>query len=90
LGKIETRGIIVSARGNDVDFVSRFFGPQVGINEDPATGSSHTALTPYWANELRKNRTHRTTAFAAGRILQMQTIRRPCGDRRPSTIVSER
>jgi len=54
LGKIPTRGIIVSARGKNADFVSRFFAPQVGINEDPATGSSHTLLTPYWASKLGK------------------------------------
>jgi len=37
-----------------VDFVSRFFAPQVGIDEDPVTGSAHTTLTPYWANKLNK------------------------------------
>lgn len=48
------RGIIVSAKGNDVDFVSRFFAPAVGVNEDPVTGSAHTTLIPYWANRLGK------------------------------------
>jgi len=48
------RGIIATARGAKVDFVSRFFAPQFGIPEDPATGSSHTTLTPYWAKELGK------------------------------------
>ena len=52
--KIDARGIIVSAPGNDVDFVSRFFGPVVGVNEDPVTGSAHTTLIPYWASRLGK------------------------------------
>ena len=46
------RGVIVSAKGNETDFVSRFFGPQSGINEDPVTGSAHTTLTPVWSNKL--------------------------------------
>ncbi len=54
LSKADGRGVIISSRGDEVDFVSRFFGPQVGINEDPVTGSAHTTLTPYWANKLNK------------------------------------
>jgi PhzF family phenazine biosynthesis protein len=49
-----TRGIIVTARGNKVDFVSRFFAPLSGVLEDPVTGSSHTTLIPYWAERLGK------------------------------------
>lgn len=49
------RGIIVTAPGQEVDFVSRFFGPACGVNEDPVTGSAHTTLTPYWASVLGKN-----------------------------------
>lgn len=52
---ISARGIIITAKGNEVDFVSRFFAPQSGINEDPVTGSAHTSLTPYWAKQLNKN-----------------------------------
>ena len=52
--KLKARGVIVTAQGKEVDFVSRFFGPQVGVNEDPVTGSAHTTLTPYWAKELGK------------------------------------
>ena len=48
------RGAIVSAPGKDVDFVSRFFAPQSGIDEDPVTGSAHTSMTPYWADVLNK------------------------------------
>jgi PhzF family phenazine biosynthesis protein len=54
VGKVKARGIIVTAKGDQVDFVSRFFGPQSGMDEDPATGSAHTTLTPYWAKVLNK------------------------------------
>lgn len=54
LGKVDGRGVICTAPGVEVDFVSRFFGPNVGINEDPVTGSAHTLLTPYWSNRLGK------------------------------------
>ncbi len=57
LGKVNTRGIIVTAPASDTkyDFVSRFFAPAVGIDEDPVTGSAHTMLAPYWAEKLGKN-----------------------------------
>ena len=55
LGSYEARGTIVTARGNEVDFVSRCFYPQAGVDEDPTTGSAHTTLTPYWAEKLGKN-----------------------------------
>lgn len=48
------RGVIITSLGNDVDFVSRFFAPALGINEDPVTGSAHTTLTPYWSKRLGK------------------------------------
>ncbi|QCR21049.1 PhzF family phenazine biosynthesis protein [Pontibacter sp. SGAir0037] len=54
LAGIAARGIIVSSPGNTVDFVSRFFAPQVGVDEDPVTGSAHTTLTPYWSERLGK------------------------------------
>jgi PhzF family phenazine biosynthesis protein len=56
LSKLQARGIIVTAKGNQADFVSRFFAPQSGINEDPVTGSAHTTLIPYWAKELNKTK----------------------------------
>jgi PhzF family phenazine biosynthesis protein len=59
LSKIEVihaRGVIATAKGENVDFVSRFFGPQVGVPEDPVTGSAHTTLTPIWAEKLGKNK----------------------------------
>jgi PhzF family phenazine biosynthesis protein len=48
------RGVIVTAQGIECDFVSRFFAPGVGINEDPVTGSAHTSLIPYWTKQLNK------------------------------------
>lgn len=59
LGKIDAHGVIVTARGTDCDFVSRFFAPAIGIPEDPVTGSAHCRLVPYWAQKLGK-----TTLFA--------------------------
>jgi PhzF family phenazine biosynthesis protein len=53
--KLECRGAIISAAGGQVDFVSRFFAPQTGINEDPVTGSAHTLLTPYWVKILQRD-----------------------------------
>jgi predicted PhzF superfamily epimerase YddE/YHI9 len=58
LGKIaalDARGLIITARGKDCDFVSRFFAPQSGIAEDPVTGSAHTTLVPYWRKVLGKD-----------------------------------
>ena len=54
LARTPARGVIVTAPGDSVDYVSRFFAPQVGINEDPVTGSAHTTLTPFWAARLGK------------------------------------
>lgn len=54
LGQLDLRGVIVTAPGIDVDFVSRFFAPKFGIPEDPVTGSAHCELAPYWAAKLGK------------------------------------
>jgi PhzF family phenazine biosynthesis protein len=54
LNQLDCRGVIVTAPGTEVDFISRFFAPQCGIPEDPVTGSAHTTLTPYWSNKLNK------------------------------------
>jgi len=51
---VNARGTIITAPGKTCDFVSRFFAPQVGINEDPVSGSAHTTLIPYWAERLDK------------------------------------
>lgn len=54
LTQLEFSGITVTAKGDSADFVSRFFAPKIGINEDPVTGSAHTLLIPYWAKKLDK------------------------------------
>ena len=54
LAKVKARGVITTAKGDAVDFVSRCFYPQSGVNEDPVTGSAHTIMVPYWANKLNK------------------------------------
>ncbi|MHB8085231.1 MAG: PhzF family phenazine biosynthesis protein [Dehalococcoidia bacterium] len=58
LKKLDCLGIIISAPGDEADFVSRFFAPSVGINEDPVTGSAHSTLVPYWAKRLKKDTLH--------------------------------
>jgi PhzF family phenazine biosynthesis protein len=66
----QVRGIIVTAPGEKTDFVSRFFGPACGVNEDPVTGSAHTTLTPYWASVLGKNElTARQLSLRTGSLL---------------------
>jgi PhzF family phenazine biosynthesis protein len=54
LKKADGRGVIATSPGSDTDFVSRFFAPQAGIDEDPVTGSAHTTLTPFWSDRLGK------------------------------------
>ncbi len=54
LKEVDARGVIVTAESEEVDFVSRFFAPRVGIDEDPVTGSTHTSLVPYWSARLKK------------------------------------
>ena len=56
LEALDRIGVIVSAPGTDVDFVSRFFAPGVGVPEDPVTGSAHCTLTPYWSARLGKKK----------------------------------
>ena len=56
ISKFGGRGVIITAKGDNVDFVSRFFAPQIGVDEDPVTGSAHTTLVPYWAKKLEKTK----------------------------------
>ena len=62
ISKLKARGLVVTAKGDQVDFVSRFFAPQTGIPEDPVTGSSHTSLLPLWSKKLGK------TEFTANQL----------------------
>lgn len=55
LETLDLRGVSISATSDNYDFVSRFFAPKYGINEDPVTGSSFTQLIPYWSDKLNKN-----------------------------------
>lgn len=49
-------GVIVTAKGEREDFVSRYFAPELGVNEDPVTGSSHSTLIPFWSERLKKQK----------------------------------
>jgi PhzF family phenazine biosynthesis protein len=66
---MEGDGLVVTARGDTVDFVSRYFAPHAGIDEDPVTGSSHCTLTPYWAEQLGKDRLRAHQVSARGGVL---------------------
>jgi PhzF family phenazine biosynthesis protein len=72
LRKLPARGIIVTSRGNEYDFVSRFFAPGSGIDEDPVTGSAHCALAPYWAPKLGKTAFDAFQASERGGILRVR------------------
>ncbi len=58
LKELGGRGLIVTAKGDTNDFVSRFFAPKLGIDEDPVTGSAHCALAPYWSQKIGKTTLH--------------------------------
>lgn len=58
LKEVEGFGVIVTAKGDNVDFVSRFFAPKAGVTEDPVTGSAHSTLIPFWAERLGKTKLH--------------------------------
>ncbi len=67
---IGLRGVVVTAKGSDVDFVSRCFFPKLRVNEDPVTGSAHCELMPYWAAKLNKNKlTARQVSMRSGLVL---------------------
>lgn len=57
MNKLPVQGVIATApaAGDDCDFVSRYFAPSVGVNEDPVTGSAHASLAPYWKAKLKKS-----------------------------------
>jgi PhzF family phenazine biosynthesis protein len=76
LAKVAARGVIVTCRSAspEFDFVSRFFAPAVGVNEDPVTGSSHTCLAPYWAEKLNKHQLNAYQASERGGILQLSLV----------------
>lgn len=72
LKKLPVRGVIVTARGGEYDFVSRFFAPGSGVDEDPVTGSAHCALAPYWGAKLNKNEMVAYQASRRGGLLKVR------------------
>ena len=74
LAELPHRGIVVTAAGgtDGVDCTSRFFGPAVGVDEDPVTGSAHCALAPFWAARTGRNQLRGHQASARGGIVEMR------------------
>jgi PhzF family phenazine biosynthesis protein len=79
LARVPARGVIVTARSDEpaFDFVSRFFAPTVGVNEDPVTGSAHAVLGPYWQGRTGKAVFLAYQASARGGVVRV----RVAGDR---------
>ena len=73
----KTRGVICTSISENYDFVSRFFAPAVGVNEDPVTGSAHTMLIPFWSKELGNNELIAKQISARGGVVHCKD----CGDR---------
>ena len=74
LGKISGRGFMITSRSDsgEYDFISRFFAPAFGINEDPVTGSAHCCLGPYWAQKLGKQELTAFQASARGGVVKVR------------------
>lgn len=74
LAKVDTRGVIVTAKCADpgYDFISRFFAPGVGIDEDPVTGSAHCSLGPYWSEHLGKEDLKAYQASPRGGVVRVR------------------
>lgn len=74
LAALPGRGVIVTSRAasNGFDFVSRFFAPRVGINEDPVTGSAHSSLGPYWSARLKKDEFLACQVSARGGVVRVR------------------
>ena len=79
LKTVSMRGCIVTARSDDprYDFVSRFFAPGLGVNEDPVTGSAHCCLGPFWSKRLKKEELTAYQASARGGVVRIRIL----GDR---------
>jgi PhzF family phenazine biosynthesis protein len=81
ISRLDARGVIATARGDEADFVSRCFFPRLGINEDPVTGSAHTTMVPYWSKVLSKRALKAIQLSARGGRLE-------CRDLGPRTEIS--
>jgi PhzF family phenazine biosynthesis protein len=77
LRQLPVRGVIVTARGTEYDFVSRFFAPGAGVDEDPVTGSAHSALAPFWSHRLSRTEMVGYQASARGGVVKVKMM----GDR---------
>jgi len=77
LKSLGNQGLIITAPGRDCDFVSRYFAPGAGIDEDPVTGSIHSVLVPYWAEKLGKTSLNARQVSERGGILKCELL----GDR---------
>ena len=80
LQKVDTRGVIVTAKSMDrkYDFISRFFAPGAGVNEDPVTGSAHCCLGPYWEKKMNKSEFHAYQASPRGGELSVNVMEDRC------------
>lgn len=76
LKQMTGRGVLVTSRStnDELDFISRYFAPWVGVNEDPVTGSAHCALTVYWADKLGKTRFKAFQASARGGYVDTELL----------------
>tara|TARA_B100000315_G_scaffold106964_1_gene98163 strand:- start:29752 stop:30687 length:936 start_codon:yes stop_codon:yes gene_type:complete len=74
LKRLALRGVIVTSPGERADFVSRFFAPKLGIDEDPVTGSAHCSLAPYWERRLGKNKLHAMQLSSRGGELYCEVL----------------
>jgi PhzF family phenazine biosynthesis protein len=72
LAECTEHGVIVTAAGDTVDFVSRFFAPAIGLNEDPVTGAAHCVLTPYWSARLAKSNLEARQISRRGGVIQCE------------------
>lgn len=74
LAQLPVRGVIVTAQSDDArfDFLSRFFAPAVGVDEDPVTGSAHCTLTPFWAAKLGKTKFVACQVSPRGGVLRLE------------------
>ncbi len=73
-GLSDSFGLVITAKGRDSDFVSRFFAPHAGVNEDPVTGSIHCTLIPYWAEKLGKNKLLARQLSKRGGVLYCENL----------------
>ncbi|HAS77657.1 MAG TPA: isomerase, partial [Marinobacter adhaerens] len=72
LKQLGNQGLIITAPGNNCDFVSRYFAPGAGIDEDPVTGSIHSVLVPYWSEQLGKTELEAWQISARGGVLRCE------------------